>query len=843
MNDFRLALRQLRKTPAFTAVAVLSIAIGIGANTAIFTLVNEFLLRSLPVRHPEELVLFRAIHGTKGRMSRRGEGPGFIDPATGRTSGTPLSLLMFERFRTHRSALSDVIAFAPFSQVNVLIDGTPETAGSAQYVSGNYYAGLGVGASLGRTLTQEDDRTSASPVAVISYRFWERRFAGDPAVLGTTLVVNRVPTTVVGVTPRGFDGAMQAGETADISVAFAHHLRYQPEHAGRAQPWYWWVRVMGRLAPGATPAQARASLEPLFQQAAREGWLASQAVEPGGTMPDEPLLAVDPGGQGENDFRRQNTRSLRILMGLVALVLLAACANVANLLIARGNARRREIALRMALGGRRGRLVRQLLAESLVLALGGAAGGVLMAWWGRGALVALQPFGTASVVLDLPLDARVLTFALLCAIATAAVFGVAPALRATRVDLTHEFQGGTRSVGSGGRSRLSQTMMVVQVALSLVLLVSTGLFVRTINHLQHVHPGFNTSNLVLFQVDSTSAGYKAGELLDLHARIQERLAGLPGVRVATFSRVPLLSGTRQNMRFTIPGRPAPPGAPTDVNTNGLAPNFFAAMELAVVLGRGFTERDTLAAPKVAVVNQAFARTYLGGDGPIGQHIVFNAPNFQHRVEIIGVARDAKYTTLRGGTPPTVYFSALQQPDGRANYAIRMESVSSASFAAIRAAVREIDSTLPVLNLRTQATQIERLHSRERLFARLSGFFGVTALALACVGLYGLMSYSVLRRAGEIGVRMALGARPAQMLQMVVSESLVLVSIGVALGLAAAYWSCKIVATMLFGVSPRDPLTYGGVAVVLLSTALVASLVPAYRASRIEPMKVLRSDRI
>jgi len=422
MNDLTLALRQLRKSPGFTAVAVISLALGIGANTAIFTLLNDFLLRSLPVRNPEELVLFRVTEGVRGRMSRAGENNGGIDPATGRGSSTSFSLLIFERFRSRHPALSEIFAFAPFSQVNVLVDGMPDLAPSAQLVSGNYHAGLGVPAVLGRTLTPEDDQPSAAPVAVISFRYWANRFGRDPAVLGKTIQINRVSTTIVGVTPQGFAGAMQAGESPDVSVPLAHHLRFQPDRSARAQPWYWWIRIMGRLAPGATAAQARASLEPTFQETAREGWLAGRSLDRAPReMPDDSTLAAEPGGQGENDTRRQYARSLRMLMGLVSLVLVAACANVANLLLARGAGRRHEIALRLALGASRARIVRQLLAESLVLACAGAAFGTLFAWWGRDLLLALRPFGNRAVVLDLPLDARVLGFTIASAVATARI--------------------------------------------------------------------------------------------------------------------------------------------------------------------------------------------------------------------------------------------------------------------------------------------------------------------------------------------------------------------------------------------------------------------------------------
>ena len=842
MNDLRLAARQLMKSPGFTTVALLSLALGIGANTAIFSLVNDFLLRSLPVRNPEELVLLRTIEGARGRMSRAGENNGSIDPATGRSASTSFSLLIFERLRAQRSALAEVFAFAPFSKVNVLIDGQPEVNASAQLVSGNYHAGLGVPALMGRTLTPEDDRASATPVAIISFRYWSGRFDGTADILGKTIQINRVPTVIVGVTPQGFDGAMQAGESPDISVPLAHYLRFQPDRAARAQPSYWWIRIMGRLAPGATREQARASLEPIFQETAREGWLAGQSPDSPSdqVMPDVPTLVADPGAQGENDARRQFARPLQVLMGLVALVLAAACANVANLLLARAAARRREIALRLALGASPGRIVGQLFTESLLLAVGGAALGTALAWWGRGLLLALRPFGNSAVVLDLPLDARVLGFTIAVTVATALLFGLAPALRATRVDLAAQFQGGTRTLGSGGRSRLSQTLMVVQIALSLVLLVSTGLFVRTLGNLQHVDAGFNRRGLILFRIDATSAGYRPQQYAALQTRIQERLETLPGVRAVTFSSVPLLSSVRQNKRIYVPGFAPLSSTSPIVNTNGVAPNFFSAMELPLVRGRGFTDGDDPATPRVAVVNQVFVRTYFGGENPVGRQIVIGRAPTDH-VEIVGIAADAKYTTLRGETPATIYFPALQRLDGDAGFAVRYAGPEGTLFSAILTTVRDIDPALPVLNLRTQDEQVDRLHAQELLFARLSGLFALLALALASVGLYGLMSHAVLRRTGEIGLRMAVGARPADVLGMILRESLGLVCLGIVIGAAGAYAAGRLVATMLFELSPTDPIAYGTGALVLMTIALLASLLPARRAGRIDPMVALKVE--
>jgi predicted permease len=850
VTDLNLAFRQLRKNPAFTAIAVLSLALGIGANTAIFSLVNDFLLRQLPVKNPDELVMLRTIEGARGRMSRFGENNGYIDPATGRFGSTSFSVSIFDRLRAQRSALSDIFAFAPFSKVNVLVDGQPELDVMAQYVSGTYYSGLGVPALIGRTVTADDDRPGAAAVAVLSYRFWTRRFNQDPRVLGSSITINRIPTTIVGVTPAGFDGAMQVGESADVSVPLAGFLTFQPDRTGRAHASYWWIRIMGRRAPGATLEQVRASLEPVFQETAREGWLADRALGSGAdeTMPDPPTLVAEAGGQGENDTRRRFAQPLTVLMVLVGLVLAAACANVANLFLARGLARRREVALRFALGAGRLRVIRQLFAESLLVACGGALLGMLLALWGRGLLLTLRPFGKTSVAFDMPIDGRVLGFTIAVAVITSLLFGLAPALGATRVDLSAQFQGGTRLLGGRGSARLTRTLMIVQVALSLVLLISTGLFARTLANLDRVGAGFDRHHLVLFRIDAVSAGYTVETAQELHTRIQERLQRMPGVRTVTYSSVALLAGVRQNKRIAVPGHAPIAGSSMIVNTNGLASNFFTAMQLPLLLGRGFTERDDGAAPPVAVVNQAFVKTYLEGANPIGRTITIGAGP-RDQVEIVGLAADAKYTDLRGPSPATIYLPARQRPDGEADFAVRPASdvsgresaAAAALFPVIRSAVREIDPSLPVLDLRTQEEQFDRLNAQELLFARLSGVFGMFAMALACVGLYGLISQTVTRRTGEIGLRLALGAAPARVLRMVLRESVTLLIAGIALGALAAYASGQVVTAMLFGLSASDPATYMGAAAALGMVCLAATLIPARRASRIDPMVALRVE--
>ena len=715
-----------------------------------------------------------------------------------------------------------------------------------QLVSGDYFAGLGVSAIAGRTLTDADDQPSAPPVGVISYRFWERRFNRDPSVIGTTIQVNRVPITLIGVTPPGFAGTMQIGESVDISLPLAHHGRFQPDRVqSRAQPWYWWIRVMGRLDTGVTAEQARASLEPIFQDTAREGWLAgsARADGAGSKMPEIATLAADPGGQGENDRRRAYAEPLRIMMGLVGVLLLVASASVANLLVARGSVRRREMAIRRALGASRARIVGQLLGESVLLAFAGTAVGMLLVYWSRGLLLGLRQFNGDPAALDLPLDGRVLAFTIAVTAGTALVFGLAPALRAAGADLTAEFQGGARLLGTRARSRLGHALMVVQIALSLVLLIGAGLFVQTLRNLEQVAVGFNTQGLALFRIEAAPAGYPREGFTILQSRLQERLEQISGVRAATFSRVPVLAGTRANRRTIIPGYTPPAGTSMNINVNGIAPNFFTAMEIPLLLGRSFTARDDENGPNVAIVTHAFARRYFAGGNPVGRRFQFGAnPNAPaSEIDIVGVAGDAKYTSLREAEPVTIYLPAPQMLEGAATYYVRAAGDPAAIGPAIRAAVREIDPMLPVIDLRTQEQQIERRNSQERLFAQLSGFFGVAALILACLGLYGLMWYLVLQRTGEMGLRLALGALPEQVLLMVLRESLTLVAIGLVVGLVVAYSLRRFVESMLFGLSAADPLTYAAVAGVLVAVTLLASLRPALRAARVDPMVALRAE--
>ncbi|MBL9218307.1 MAG: ABC transporter permease [Opitutaceae bacterium] len=846
--DLRFALRSLLKSPGFTAVAVLSLALGIGANTTVFSLVNEVLLKSLPVREPGQLVLFSwAAPERIGPQSINGWTQ--RDAATGETICTSLSLHTFEQLRTSSSALlSDVFAFAPLDRVNVVLDGNAEVVTTGQIVSGNYHAALGVPMLAGRSILPTDDQPNAPPVVVISAGYWQRKFAGDPAAIGRTLAVNGVIAEIVGVTAPQFTGTLQIGEVQDLTLPLALYSRLSPDDTDATQPWCWWIRIMGRLQPGITRAQAHAGLAGVFKESIKDGLNAGEPAA-GSVTPevakaanlDKVRFVVNPGGQGLTEARRSYTQSIQILTALVVLVLLVACANVANLLLARGAARVREITVRLALGASRARLLRQLLTESVLLAFLGAAAGLVFAWWGRAALLVLQPLGRSANMLELPLDWRVLGFTTAVAIATGILFGLAPAWRATRLDLAAGFAGGTRTLG-GERSRLARILMVVQIALSLVLLVGAGLFTRTLRNLQQLDAGFNRSQLVLFSVDGVAGGHKRAELAALHTRFADRIAALPGVSAVTFSQVPVLSGSSWTSNAVVQGHVPAKGENTNVVMNGVHPGFFSAYQLPLIIGRGFTARDDAAAPKVAIVNQAFARKYFGDASPIGRRFGTGEDKNAGDWEIVGVVRDAKYTRLREEPRPAAFrpYAQLQNAWG-GHFAVRVTGDAGTYASMLRGLLRDIDPNLPLANLRTQEEQIARGLSSERMFARLSSFFGLLALLLASIGLYGLLSYSVLRRTGEIGLRMALGAVPGHVLWMIVRESLLLASFGVVLGLGSAWALSRLVASRLYGLSASDPGTYAGVGLILVAVAIISSLLPARRASRVDPMVALRAE--
>jgi predicted permease len=850
-QDLRYGARILRQNYGFTLIAVLSLALGIGANSALFSVVDAMLLKKLPVQEPDRLVLFRSL--TTRDFSVGGyNGNTNPDPATGLTSRTSFPYISFTRMREQESALSEIFAFGGVG-VNVNIDGQADVA-SAQAVSGNYFKGLGVGPMLGRMLTDEDDSAAASPVAVISHRYWELRFGSDPAAIGKQISINNISFTIVGVTPPEFSGAMQVGSSPDVSFPLAMEPQISAGRSRMAGAGQWWLRLMGRLKPGATTEQARAGLEAIFQQsvvehrAARQTQARSQGQTPLPSIEpkDYPRFVLDPGAQGEMDVRRGYASQLYLLLGVVGLVLLIACANVANLLLARAASRHKEIAVRLAMGASRFRLIRQLLTENVLLAALGATLGIVFALWIKDSLLTVSSWGGGGMAAFAPqLDLRVLGFTAGLALLTGILFGLAPALRATRVDLTPSLKESARSSSGVSRSMLSKALVVAQVAMSLVLLVGAGLFVRTLRNLQNVETGFDTRRLLLFSVSPNLIGYQGDRLAELYKRIFERLEAVPGVNAATFSRNALLSGSASGRGVIFADAAASArrrGENEEIRIHQVRENYLEAMGTPLLAGRQLSAQDDARAPRVAIVNQTFVQRFFPDESPIGKRFSFDQRR-PGEIEIIGVAKDAKYNSLRAEITPTVYLPWLQELGGvgAMTFEVRTSNDPMSVVSAVRQAVREVDANLPLVGFKTQAEQINQSLRTERLFTRLLSFFGMLALVLAAIGLYGVMAYSVAQRVREIGIRMAIGAQTRDVLRLVIGQGMILALIGVGVGLLASFWVTRLMSSLLFGVSTTDPLTFAVIAVLLTLIALLACYLPARRATKVDPLVALRCD--
>jgi predicted permease len=841
-QDLRYGARMLIKHKGLTIIAILSLALGIGANTAIFSLVDAVLLKSLPVKEPAALAQLKWLAGSSFRNFNY-DGSSREDEATGLRISTSFPQQTFEEFRAQQKVFTDLFAFASLEQVNANVDGQAEVA-SGLVVSGGYFTGLGVQPVLGRVITAEDDRSNAPAVAVISFRYWERRFGANPAVIGKQINLNNAAFTIIGVTPREFAGVMGDGSARDLTIPLMMEPLVRGNNTNLNQQALWWLLLMGRLKPGATMEQARVELEPVFQRAALEnlGPSVNQTQVPPTAPQDYPRLVVEPGRRGDTDWGWYQRQSLYLLTAVVGLVLLIACVNVANLLLARAAERQKEIAVRLALGAGRFRLVRQLLTESVLLALAGGALGLLFALWGRDLLLSLRFSGREMSSLQTGLDARVLAFTFAVSVLTGLLFGLIPAWRATRVDLTPALKDTGRSSAGHSRSFVGKSLVVAQMALSLLLLIGAGLFLRTLRNLQHVSPGFNTQNLLLFRVDPRLSGYQGERLAQLYQRMFDRIEAVPGARSVTFSRHPLLSGSLGGRGFNVVGRTVDPNNRPSTNIHIVRANFFETMEIPIQFGRRLSPHDDAQAPHVTVVNQTFARRFFADEDPIGKRLRFGSTQ-SDEVEIVGVAQDAKYTSLRAEIPPTIYVPWLQELPrlGQMNFEVRTSGDPINFLAAIRQAVREVDGNLPLFDVKTQVEQASQSLAQERLFAALLSFFGALALALAALGLYGVLAHSVAQRTKEIGVRMALGAEARHVLRLVIGQGMLLVCAGIAMGLILAYLLTKWLSGWLYGVGAADPLTYSAIALLLAVVALFACYLPARRATRVDPMIALRCE--
>jgi predicted permease len=832
-RDLRFGLQMLGRNPGFTAVAVLSLALGIGANTAIFSLMDAVLFKMLPVKNPEQLFFLERA----GVQRNRKEGSG-------------LSYAFFEQLRAQRETVAGACAFGGTFRVNVVADGQAEVA-QGQLISGGFFATLGVNAFLGRTLTEDDDKIPGGhPVAVISYNYWQRRFAGDPAILGKSVAAYGHPVTIVGVTPPDFFG-VTVGEAPDLwAPAIQMLAQLSP---GNSSEWYFdhsLEFVLARLKPEVTEQQAQAIGAGILQQtlAARSG---SQLSPERRQAPLQQMVTLIPASLGLSRLREQFSEPLRILMAVVGLILLIACANVANLLLARATARKKEIAVRLALGASRFRLIRQLFTESMLLAFIGGALGLLFALWGSDFLLALVGSGRDPVLLKLTLDLRVLGFTAAVSLLAGVLFGLAPAWRATRVDLTPALKDAARGSGAGSRLGLGKTLVVVQVGLSLLLLICAGLFARSLGKLQWLDAGINRENVLLVSTNPGMIGYREGrQIADLYQRMLERIKTIPGVRSASFSDQALLSGRGTNSSVVVQGRADPPEDNAD-SPDGtgipfqceVGPEYFETVGMAIQRGRGLTAQDDENAPRVAIINETFARYYFGDENPIGRRFGDSLES-SGQMEIVGVVKDAKYNSLREPALRTYYTPYFQDPNrwGRATtFQIRTAADPTDVIAAVRQAAREIDSNLPLLNVKTLAKQVDETLVQERLIGAVSSFFGLLALLLAAIGIYGVMAYAVSQRTHEIGVRLALGAQRGAVLRMVLKQGMKLVLIGAGLGLAASLAVTRVIAGQLFDVSPTDPVTFIGAPMLLLIVALAACFAPARRATRVDPLVALKCE--
>jgi predicted permease len=799
-QDLRYAIRTLLRSPAFTVVAVLCIALGIGANTAIFTLVDAALLRMLPVADPERLVVVQS-------LNPRGRGMGFSYP-------------QFVYLREHSRAVEAMFAFGRID-LN-LSTGDLTDAPAGLLVSDNYFSSLGVQPSIGRGFEPGENS-----VAVISYRFWQVRFHGDPAVVGRAFVLNGQPATIIGVTPQRFFGA-EVGRAPDVFVPLTWCDGLLPDSHRLTQPTSFWLDVLARLRPEIPVSQAAAQMDVIYHQRISE-WAQGNPGKLTHFLQDQ-RIALIPGATGKRGIADQFGTPLLILMALVSLLLLIACANVANLLLARAAARRKEIAVRLALGAGRVRVLRQFLTESLVLSVSGGIMGVLLGVWTAHALAGFL----TGRVLDITLDARVLGFTLLTSVLTGVLFGTLPGFRATRVDLTPAFKGEASAESPNRRMSVGQLLVSGQVALSLLLLIGAGLFIRTLANLQEMDTGFRGDHVLLATLNPGLSRYSAAGTEAFYADLLQRVSALPGVRSASLADEPLLGGSYVD-GLSVEGT-------NELGATSLrivAPRFFETMGISIRLGRDFSTGDRTGSSKVAIINETIARRYFAGGNPIGKHVgISRVPD----LTIVGVIADTKYQKLREGIPNTVYLP-MYQPRGlgtKRTLHVRTFAGPASISAAVREQVHVLDKNLPV-QIRLFPELVDENLAQERLIATLSSFFGGLALLLTAMGLYGVIAYRVQRRTREIGIRMSLGARRTEVLWMVLRDCLLLAGLGIAAGVPASLWLSRLVSSQLFGVTTTDGPTILGATLLLLVVAAGAAYFPARHAARLDPMVALRYE--
>jgi len=832
LQDLRYAVRVLRKAPAFTAVAVSSLALGIGANTAVFSLLDAVLLKSLPVRDPAQLRILTWVRSDKVPVHNH-SGYGTRDARTGENVDGSFSYAAYRLLSSAVPQFTALMAYAP-NQFTVTAGGTSEYA-FGHFVSANYFTGVGVQPLIGRPILPEDEAPNRPRAVVLTHRYWDKRFGLDAEVIGRKIVVNQRPVTVVGVMPPGFQG-LYPGTEIDLFVPLSMVDEMGQTWYSKTQPDNWWVQIFGRLKPGVSDEEAASAVRATLGGAIREyaGNVSDSAI---------PQVRLAPGARGVGLFRDYWSTRLYILSVTSGLILLIACVNLANLLLARASGRRHEIAVRLSIGASRGRLLRQLFTESLLLA---GAGGLL-------GLILAKPLcrvllryaaGSGSLSLDARLDARSLAFTFGLSLLTGVLFGLAPAWRNTRVDLSPAMKSsGHNATASGGRMRIGRILVSAQVALSVLLLVGAGLFVRTLASLSRVDLGFRPERLLTFQTDPSRNGYQGQRLADIYSRMREKIAAIPGVESVGMSQHGLIQGVVSNDNVFIPGRQLKPG---DSGTYLLfcSDSFLKTMRIPVILGRDLSPGDGPAAPLVAVVNETFAKQVFPGENPVGETFLLGEKNPDPQpIRIVGVAKDAHYNGVRAPVTATSYIPYSQRLQGlrQMTFAIRTVLPPLSIAGAVRRAVADIDRSIPVAGLRTEEDQIRDSLGAERLFAGLVGSFGALAALLAAIGLYGVLAYTVAHRTAEIGIRIALGASRGNVQWLVLRESLVTVVLGIFVGAPAALALSRLVRSMLYGVTPADTVSFAAALLLMIAVTAIAAYVPARRAARVDPMVALRYE--
>ena len=840
LRDLQYAFRMLQRAPGFAAVAVLTLALGIGANTAIFTVINAVMLRMLPVDHPEQLVAI-------GDASRVGSW----------SNGTPrtdiLSYPLYREIRDHNQSFSSVMAGLRSEQVEIAIDGGGAEKASGRIVTGDYFQTLGVPALIGRTFTADEDRVpGGDPYLVISYGFWQRRFSGDPSVIGRTARVRNFPFTIIGVAPPSFFGDV-VGSRPDFWAPMMMEPTLMPGRDFLENPNTSALLLIGRLKPGVTLAQASQDVNAVVRRALTETLAAKltaddrDAISKGLVMKRQ--VPVTPGGHGLSALRAQFSAPLLLLMGMVALVLLVACVNVANLLLARSTVRQREIAVRLAIGAAPARVVRQLLTESVLLAAVGGALGIVFAQWGAAALVDLtNRRGSLTSPLVLGIDWRVLAFTAAVCLVAALVFGLLPALRFRNVNLAPALkEGGRDAAGGASKNRVGRILISSQIALAVLVLMAAGLLVRSLRNLQESDLGYSRDRLLLARVDPIASGYKTNAAaLEVDRQVLERLKALPGVKAATMSVNGLYSGTESEDMFVIEGFTSANQQDNAVFDDDIGPDYFSTIGVPIILGREINQQDYASGARVAVVNETFAKFYFGGRNPIGHKASLqdsehpNLPPF----EIVGVARDVRDHSIRRAVDRRIYLPLTTEPYAARqapNYELRAVGNPAALVNQVRKAIHDLDPNLVINNVSTADDLVEDTLTTQTLVARLSSFFGVLVLALICVGLYGTMSYNVVGRTREIGVRMALGARRPAVIWMVAREACIMLAVGIAVGIPLGIATSTAFKAMLFDVSKADPLSIAAAVLTLIVIAVAAAVIPARRATHVDPMVALRYE--